>query len=140
MLSVQVQIQHYIQRLNQSRQSDIVALHQLLLSFVPDNKLSFHSGIDAKGKTVSNPTIGYGNYKHKFANGKIDDMFKLGISANSTGISIYCMGLKDKDFLKSNYADSIGKATITGYCIKFKKLSDLNIEVLEYLVKDFLTL
>jgi hypothetical protein len=28
------------------------------------------------------------------------------------------------------YADSIGKASITGYCIKFKSLKDIDLDVL----------
>ncbi|MFM6983386.1 MAG: DUF1801 domain-containing protein [Chitinophagaceae bacterium] len=132
------QILTYLDSLPGPKSSEMKALHSLMLKWLPETKLCFESGKDANGKTVSNPVIGYGSYKHQFANGKIDDMFKLGISANTAGISLYCMGLNDKNYLNANYASSIGKAKITGYCIKFKKLSDLNIEVLELLVKDLL--
>jgi hypothetical protein len=115
-------------------------LHALFLTWMPDTKLWFENGKDDKNKTVSNPIIGYGSYLHQYAKGEIKPLFQIGISANTTGISIYFMGIKDKTFLKVKYGDAIGKATITGYCIKFKKLSDLNIEALEHLVKDFLTL
>lgn len=135
-MSVHELILQHLESLSPNKQSEMPTLHQFILSSLPDAELTFHSGKDASGKTVSNPVIGYGSYKHQFANGKIDDMFKMGISANTTGISMYCMGLKDKNYLKYNYADSIGKASITGYCIKFKKLSDLNIDILEQLVKD----
>lgn len=116
------------------------ALHALFLKWMPDTKLWFESGKDAKNKTVCNPIIGYGSYLHQYAKGEIKPLFQIGISSNTTGISIYFMGLKDKTFLKDSCGDTIGKASITGYCIKFKKLSDLNIEALEHLVKDFLTL
>ncbi|HET9135002.1 MAG TPA: DUF1801 domain-containing protein, partial [Candidatus Kapabacteria bacterium] len=51
------------------------------------------------------------------------------------GISVYIMGLEDKKFLANTYGKTIGKATVTGYCIKFKKLSDINLEVLAEAIK-----
>lgn len=41
------------------------------------------------------------------------------------------MGLKDKTYLPENYAEKIGKAKVTGYCIRFRTLKDINLAVLE---------
>ena len=46
------------------------------------------------------------------------------------------MGLQDKTYLARTYADRIGKAKVTGYCIKFKRLQDLNADVLEVAIRD----
>jgi len=57
------------------------------------------------------------------------------LSANTTGISVYILGIKDKTFLAQTYGREIGKASVTGYCIKFKKLKDININVLEAAIR-----
>lgn len=88
-------------------------------------------GRDKENKVVSNPSIGYGIYTIKYADGTSRDFYQVGISANSTGISVYIMGLSDKTYLANNYGSAIGKANITGYCIKFRKLKDINIKTLE---------
>ncbi len=40
------------------------------------------------------------------------------------------IGLKDKTLLNQFIGNKLGKAKITGYCIKFKSLKDINLDVL----------
>ncbi len=40
------------------------------------------------------------------------------------------MGLDDKKYLTEKYGKRIGKASVTGYCIKFRKLENVDIDVL----------
>src|SRR5208283_6164106 len=86
---------------------------------------------DAKGKTVSNPNIGYGSQTTKYADGKTKEFYQIGISANTTGISVYIMGVNDKKYLTRTFGRELGKASVTGYCIKFKTLTDIKIDVLK---------
>jgi len=97
--------------------------------------LWFSDGKDSKNKTVSNPTIGYGLQTIKYANGKTKEFFQIGMSANTTGISVYILGLKDKTFLAKTFGKTLGKASVSGYCIKFKTLEDINIDVLEAAIR-----
>ncbi len=85
---------------------------------------------------MSNPNIGYGAYTIKYANGTSREFFQVGLSANTTGISVYILGLKDKTYLAQNYGKKLGKASVTGYCIKFKTIKDINLDVLEEAIKD----
>jgi len=80
---------------------------------------------------VSNPNIGYGSHTINYAGGKTKVFYQIGLSANTTGISVYILGIKDKSYLAQAFAEKIGKASVTGYCIKFKALKDINIDVLE---------
>ena len=41
------------------------------------------------------------------------------------------MGIDEKKTLQEKYGDSIGKANVTGYCIKFKSLKDVNLDALK---------
>lgn len=129
-MNTQEQIDEYIAGLPEPKRSDVQTLHQLTLQVLPGCQLWFDNGKNAENKTVANPTIGYGFHTIKYADGKTRDYFQIGLSANTTGISVYILGLKDKTFLAQTYGKDLGKATVTGYCMKFKKLQDINTDVL----------
>ena len=57
------------------------------------------------------------------------------ITDDKTGISVYIMGIKDKKYLAETFGKRLGKASVTGYCIKFKALNDINMEVLEAAIR-----
>jgi len=130
-MNVQEQIKKYIASQPELKRSDMQALHQLMLQQLPACKLWFDDGKNAENKTVTNPTIGYGFQTIKYANGKTRDFFQIGISANKTGISVYILGIKDKTYLARAYGKKIGKADVSGYCIKFKTLKDIHIDILK---------
>ena len=132
-MTIKEQINHYIASHPEPKRSDMQALHQLMLQIMPTCKLWFLDGKNDEGKIVSNPNIGYGHYtmKHADSRGSSRDFYQIGISANTTGISVYILGIEDKTYLANTYAKEIGKATVTGYCIKFKKLNEINMEILK---------
>ena len=86
-------------------------------------------------QTVSNPNIGYGSYIMRYADGTAREFYQIGLSANTTGISVYIMGIENKTYLPKTYGKKIGKATVTGYCIKFKTMKDINSDVLEAAIR-----
>lgn len=102
---------------------------------MPDCKLWFLDGKNSEGKIISNPNIGYGSYTLKYADGSSKEFYQIGMSANTTGISVYIMGIDDKTYLSKTYGSKIGKASVTGYCIKFKALKDFNIDALEEAIR-----
>ena len=107
------------------------ALHERILQVLPGCRLWYDNGKNSENKTVSNPTIGYGFQVIKYADGKTRDFFQIGLSGNTTGISVYILGIKDKTYLAQTYGKKLGKASVTGYCIKFKTLKDINMDILE---------
>ena len=111
------------------------ALHRVILKIMPRCKLWFLDGKDSEGKVVSNPNIGYGKQTMKLAGGKTREFYQIGMSANTTGISIYVLGIEDKKYLSETFGKKIGKASVTGYCIKFKALKDINIDILEAAIR-----
>ena len=129
-MDLQEQIKNYITSQPEPKRSDMLELHRLILQVLPGCKLWFLDGKNSKGETVSNPNIGYGLYSIKYADGTTRDFYQIGMSANTTGISVYIMGIKDKTYLPQTYGDRIGKARVSGYCIKFKALKDINIAIL----------
>ena len=132
---VQDQIKEYIAGQPEPKRNEMQELHELVLRVGPECKLWYDDGKNGQNKTVSNPTIGYGFQVLKYADGKIKEFFRIGVSANTTGISVYILGIKDKTFLTQTFGKNIGKASVTGYCIKFKTLKDINIDILEAAIR-----
>jgi hypothetical protein len=134
-MNVQGQINEYITGQPEPKRSDMQELHRIILGVKPACKLWFLDGKDSENKIVSNPNIGYGLYTIKYADGKTREFYQIGISANKTGISVYIMGISDKTYLAKTYGEKLGKASVTGYCIKFKTLKDIKIEILEAAIR-----
>src|SRR5215469_5816155 len=130
-MSVRQEIKNYIARQPVPKRSDMQALHQLTLHVSPKCKLWFFDGKDSKNRTVANPTIGYGSHTIRYADGTSKESFRIGVSGNKTGISVYILGLSDKKHLAKTYGKKLGKASVTGYCIRFKALKDINIDTLK---------
>ncbi|HEY8935570.1 MAG TPA: DUF1801 domain-containing protein [Cyclobacteriaceae bacterium] len=134
-MNVQEQIKKHIDSQPEPKRNDMHELHRVILEIMPACKLWFLDGKNSENKTVSNPNIGYGFYTIKYADGKTKEFYQIGISANTTGISVYILGLDDKTYLAKTYGKKIGKASVTGYCIKFKTLKDINIEILKEAIR-----
>ena len=135
-MNIQEQIKTCLATQPEAKRAEIETLHNRILKALPKCKLWFLDGKDDKGKTVTNPNIGYGLQTIEYADGKTKAFYQIGISPNTTGISVYIMGIKDKTYLQQTYGKRLGKASITGYCIKFKTLKDIDIDVLEAAIRD----
>ncbi|MBV8206158.1 MAG: DUF1801 domain-containing protein [Acidobacteria bacterium] len=129
-MNVQAQIKKYLAGQPEPKRSDMQELHRVTLQALPECKLWFFDGKNSEDQTISNPTIGYGLQTIKYAGGKTREFFQVGISGNKTGISVYILGLKDKKYLARTCGKKLGKASVTGYCIRFKALKDINVDVL----------
>jgi hypothetical protein len=134
-MKVQEQIKKYITSQPEQKRSDMQALHKLIGNVLPDCKLWFLDGKNSKNKTVSNPNIGYGFYTIKYADGTTKEFYQIGLSGNTTGISVYILGIEDKTYLAKTFGKKLGKASVTGYCIKFKTLKDINLDILEAAIR-----
>jgi hypothetical protein len=134
-MSVEGQIKDYIASQPEPKQSDMQALHRILLEIMPGCKLWFLDGKNSENKVVSNPNIGYGLQTLKYADGKTREFYQIGLSANTSGISVYILGINDKTYLAKTYGKELGKASVSGYCIKFKALKDINLDVLEAAIR-----
>jgi hypothetical protein len=130
-MNTQEQIEKYIATQPEPKRTEMQQLHHMILALMPPCKLWFLDGKDEKGKTVSNPNIGYGSQTTKYADGKTREFYQIGISANTTGISVYIMGINDRKYLAQTFGQKLGKASVTGYCIKFKTLTDIKGDVLK---------
>ena len=135
-MNVQEQINNYITSQPEPKRSDMKELHRIFLELMPGCRLWFLDGKNSENKTVSNSNIGYGLHTIQYADGSTRDFYQIGLSANTSGISVYILGINDKTYLAKTYGEKIGKASVSGYCIKFKTLKDINMNILEAAVRD----
>jgi hypothetical protein len=135
-MNVRTQISDYLAAQPEGKRADMQALHALMLKVMPGCRLWFLDGRDESGKVVSNPSIGYGQRTITYADGRSREFYQVGLSANTTGISIYIMGLDDRAYLAETYGAALGKAKVTGYCIRFSALRNVDLAVLEAAIRD----
>ena len=77
--------------------------------------------------------IGFGSYHYKYASGHEGDSMLIGFSPRKAEFSLYVSapGNNNKQLL-----DKLGKYKMGKACIYFKKLTDLNLEILEKLSRE----
>ena len=138
-MDVPERIDAYLTSQPEPKQSDLRHLHARMLVEFPGCRLWFTDGTNEDGKVVANPNIGYGVYTITYADGSSREFYRIGVSANTAGISVYVLGLDDKTYLARTYGASIGKASVTGYCIKFRRLSAINADALQAAIRHGMT-
>ncbi len=80
------------------------------------------------------PTIiGFGSYHYKYESGHEGDAPLLGFSPRKAEFSLYVIS-PDHDY--KGMIDKLGKIRMAKACIYFKRLSDLNLDVLEKISKE----
>jgi hypothetical protein len=135
-MNVQAQIDSYIADQPEPKRGEMLDLHRRITAMSPGCRLWFLDGRNSDGKVISNPNVGYGLQTIRYANGEEKEFYKVGFCANATGLSVYVMTIDDKRYLAETYGSKLGKAKITGYCIRFKTTRDLDMGVLEDLIAD----
>ncbi|MBI5357751.1 DUF1801 domain-containing protein [Candidatus Saccharibacteria bacterium] len=111
------------------RKSDISQLHKIISSEVPDLKPYLFDG-------MSITMVGYGTMHYKSKSGREGDWPIIGLANQKNYISLYICLAKDGKYLPETYGDKLGKVNCGKSCIRFKKLSDLNLETTKFLLKE----
>lgn len=76
--------------------------------------------------------IGFGTYHYRYASGREGDSFRIGLSARAQGMSIYLMSDFDGE---AELMKKLGKHKMGRACLTFKRLSDLDTDVLKELIE-----
>lgn len=117
----------YIQSLQGERKKEIQTLHALIKKNAP-NLTPFIQ------HTPSSDIIGYGKYAYKTTSGCKGDWFVIGLASRAQYISLYVLCTVDGTYLAQHYTGKLPKANIGKSCIRFKHLSDVDIDVISELV------
>lgn len=78
-------------------------------------------------------TIGFGVYKYEYTSGRKGEAHTLGFYPRKSKITVYLM---DGTKRYQKLLNKLGKHTITGYCIYIKRLSDIDLVVLEQVLQE----
>jgi uncharacterized protein YdhG (YjbR/CyaY superfamily) len=115
----------YIERLSEPRRSDIEALHDLIREAAPELEPTMEFGM-----------LGYGKYHYKYPTGREGDWMLVGLASNKNHISLYVtVPSPDGRYLAESYQDRLPKASIGKSCIRFKRLDDVDRDVLAQLLR-----
>ena len=77
--------------------------------------------------------VGFGNYHYKYETGHEGDAPLLGFSPRKAAISVYTFtGLEEHEYL----LEGLGKFKMGKACLYVKKLSDINLDVLDKMMNE----
>jgi uncharacterized protein YdhG (YjbR/CyaY superfamily) len=117
--------EEYIQRLAEPRRSEIRGLHELIRRTVPELEPTMEFGM-----------LGYGKYHYRYRSGREGDWMLVGVASNKNYISLYVTAAAPGGgYLAERYQDQLPKASIGKSCIRFKRLGDVDQDVLERLLR-----
>ena len=80
--------------------------------------------------------IGYGTYHYRYASGREGDWMKIGLANNKQYISVYVCAFRDGKAVPELYVDQFPKASIGRSCIRFKRVSDIDLNILKQVILD----
>jgi uncharacterized protein DUF1801 len=109
----------YISRLEGSRKSDIGRLHARIREVAPGLRAYVDRGF-----------LAYGRYTYRYASGREGDWLCLGLASNKAYISLYAPTLDLQP-----YVDRLPKADLGRGCIRFKRLADLEPEIVDEIIR-----
>ena len=84
--------------------------------------------------------IGYGRYHFRYASGREGDWCLLGLASHKRYMSLYVTAEDGKGgYLAEAYRDRLSKADIGKSCVRFRRLEDLDQEVLREMLREAAT-
>ena len=78
-------------------------------------------------------TIGFDTYHYKYDTGREGDSIAMGFYPRKNKMTIYLM---DGTIRHSALLDGLGKHTATRVCVYIKRLSDIDLSILEQVLRD----
>ena len=117
--------EEYIAGVDDHRRDDIQQLHDFIREIAPELEPTMGFGM-----------LGYGRFHYKYASGREGEWMKIGIASNKRYISFYCCSADEQGYVAERYRERLPKASIGKSCVRFKRLSDLDLEVLGSLIRE----
>lgn len=117
-----ITVDGYISSLNDEQlKNDSLKLLGLMQKISGENPILYGFG-----------TIGFGVYKYEYDSGRKGEAHTLAFYPRKGKITVYLM---DGTARYSELLASLGKHTTTGYCVYFKRLSDVDLSVLKQIIE-----
>lgn len=107
---------------NDQRKQDCLLLIELMSSYTESNPKMWGASL-----------IGFGSYHYTYDSGHTGDWFLLGFSPRKSAISLYVYSQTDQNAV---LLEQLGKYTAGKGCIYIKKVSDIDINILEKICRN----
>lgn len=114
----------YMAALPEERRKIIEEVHKTILKAIPSKKPRIISGM-----------IGYGQFHYKSKSGREGDWSLVLLANQKNYISLYICATEGDQYLAEKNKDRLGKVSVGKSCIRFKKLEDINLDVVSELAK-----
>lgn len=116
--------EEYIEALEQPRRQEVEKIHKLIQQTLPSQKPHILSGM-----------IGYGTYHYRYASGREGDWSLIALASQKNYISLYICSVENGEYIAESYKKALPKASIGKSCIRFKRLEDVDTNVLIEIIK-----
>lgn len=118
-------IEGYIDSIEEPRKSEFIELDKFIRKTAPN--LTPHFAINM---------IGYGSFHYKTKSGREGDWPVISLASQKNYISVYLCSVVDGKYVAETYSNKFGPKVSTGKsCIRFKKLEDIDLNVLKEAIK-----
>jgi hypothetical protein len=114
----------YLEGLVEPRKSELKALDELIRKTAPSLKTEMISGF-----------LGYGKMHYKTKSGREGEWFTIGLASQKNYISLYFCAVDGKEYLAESYKKKLPKASIGKSCVRFKKLENVDLKILEEMIR-----
>jgi len=114
----------YISMLSPQRQEIIEFLDKFIKEKAPNLKSNFLYNM-----------VGYGSFKYLNYKKETINWPVIALASQKNYMSLYICALVDGKYLAEKHKDELGKVSVGKSCIRFKKLTDLNLKTLEKVIK-----
>ncbi len=115
--------EEYLAQVNEARRPDLVALDALIRETCPELEPHIRAGV-----------LGYGTYTYQCKE-KPAEWCKIGLASNKQYISLYFCVSDENGYLAEQYREALPKANIGKSCVRFKRLEQLDPNVLKEMLR-----
>jgi len=116
----------FLEALEDPRREEVARLHALIVETVPELEPHVASGM-----------LAYGHYRYRYESGREGEWFSIGLASRKQGISLYIVAeCEGGGYLAERYRERLPKASIGKSCVRFKRLADVDIDVLRELIAE----
>lgn len=117
-------VKEYMDALPADRREIIESLHKFIQKVAPSLKPHFAYNM-----------LGYGSFKYTSSKKELLDWPTVALASQKNYISLYICAVHNGEYIAEKHKDTLGKVSVGRSCIRFKKLEDLDLEVLEKVIK-----
>lgn len=116
--------EEYIAAQPEDRQTILNKVHQTILKAIPEQKPVIMYGM-----------IGYGTYPYKSKSGKQGEWSYVLLANQKQYVSLYICGVDNGTYIAEKNKDRLGKVSVGKSCVRFKKIEDIDLDMVSELAK-----